>query len=348
MKKNLYLIAFLNLNRVVIRVTLSLLLLAVCVVSIAAFFSDAHAALEYLSHLRPVWCLGVAVLTTLLLAVKCRRMALLGAIVLAVNLVPIAKLYVPTWTRAGSGDEKITLLQLNVWGGRNKHPALAVDAIKFADADIVGISEATSTWLTYLKKCLPEYPYVIAEDRFGGIAVFSKRPLADARIKYYSTIRRPRVQARFSIGDRKVTLLFIHPVTPFHGVDLRNGEFDEVAEDAVKVNEAGEPLIIAGDFNCTPWSAYFDKLARDARVEDTEKGYGVQPTWNAHWKVPIFPIDHCLASADFVTVRRIIGGKIGSDHLPVLTELSLKPRQLSSDPHPHTQSHGLTQTHNHI
>lgn len=330
-KKNpylLYLLALLN----IIRVAVSLVFIVVGVVSIGAFFSDAHAAFEYLSHLRPMWCLAAGILAALLLALKCRRMAALAAVVLAVNLAPIAKLYIPTGARAEDGNARISILQLNVWGGKNRHPELAVAAIKAADADVVGISEVTSLWMPFLKYYLPEYPYVIAEDRFGGIAVFSKLPLKDAQVKYYSKINRPRIQTRFKVGDRMVTLLFIHPVTPFHGVHVRNGEFDVVAADAMKVIDSKEPLILAGDLNCTPWSAYFDKLAREAHVQDTERGYGVQPTWNAFWKVTIFPIDHCLATDDFITVRRTIGERIGSDHLPVMTELSLRSQPLSQEP----------------
>ncbi|MCA9804280.1 MAG: hypothetical protein KC777_20060 [Cyanobacteria bacterium HKST-UBA02] len=45
--------------------------------------------------------------------------------------------------------------------------------------------------------------------------------------------------------------------------------------------------------------------------------------WSVRWPVPLFPIDHLLASPDFSVVERRTLEPVGSDHLPVWVVLSL-------------------------
>jgi endonuclease/exonuclease/phosphatase family metal-dependent hydrolase len=80
-----------------------------------------------------------------------------------------------------------------------------------------------------------------------------------------------------------------------------------------------ENLIIAGDFNCTPWSRPFRTLARQLRPIASPL------SWPA--PLPLVPLDHILIRGDLRVVRSGLwrGPLIrrASDHAPVFAELAL-------------------------
>jgi endonuclease/exonuclease/phosphatase (EEP) superfamily protein YafD len=236
------------------------------------------------------------------------------------NLIPICGLYVPNPQARGlSNSTELKLLAINLWGAKNPHHDQVLKMIREKNPDIIGASEITRTWVKKLQDGLPEYPYQVIERRYGGVAILSKYPLLDSRVDYFPPIKRPRITVHFKVGDKSITMICAHPVTPKEQYAIRNGEFSEIATEA---GSAGTPVIVFGDLNCSPWSYYFGKMLEQGRLNDTERGFGLQPTWNARWYFPWVPIDHCLASNDFVTLERKAGPEVGSDHLPVFVRLA--------------------------
>jgi endonuclease/exonuclease/phosphatase family metal-dependent hydrolase len=81
----------------------------------------------------------------------------------------------------------------------------------------------------------------------------------------------------------------------------------------------GREVIVAGDFNCTQFSAAFRALAGDMR--SATRGARTFPSW-----LPLVPIDHILVRGPLDVVRggRWTQGPVrrASDHLPVFAELS--------------------------
>lgn len=109
-----------------------------------------------------------------------------------------------------------------------------------------------------------------------------------------------------------------HPVTPFRLYDLRNTELNNIANEA---RRSEFPVMIFGDFNCSPWSYYFSRLLSDDGLQDSERGFGLQPSCPS--PIPFIPIDHCVTTTQFVTRERKICESVGPDHLPVLFKLEL-------------------------
>lgn len=212
---------------------------------------------------------------------------------------------------------------MNVWGGKNRNYQRVIELIEESNADLVGLSEITKTWVDRIEPKMSRYPYRIVEPAHGGIALYSRYPLVQKEVRFYKAANRPRIYARVKMNNQVVTVLFVHPVIPIGLFKLRNEDLSIIAKEAA---EAGEPVVVFGDLNCTPWSYYYERLKRDGKLRDTMRGYGVQTTWNAFWFFPIIPIDHCFASEEFRTVKRQTETRIGSDHLPVYVELALEKR----------------------
>jgi endonuclease/exonuclease/phosphatase (EEP) superfamily protein YafD len=127
----------------------------------------------------------------------------------------------------------------------------------------------------------------------------------------------PAIEADLRWNEEEVRLLALHTMQPAGlGVsEIRDRQLAEVTE---WVASGNRPTIVVGDLNATPWSFAFKDLLEDGQLIDSERGFGLQGTWRAHWSAPFrLPIDHVLHTRDFVTVRRELGPVLGSDHLPL-------------------------------
>lgn len=115
-------------------------------------------------------------------------------------------------------------------------------------------------------------------------------------------------------------LLTVHPIPPLSGFSIRNQQLKVVAEERAKW---GKSLIVMGDLNLSQWSYYFQELLNKTNLKDTQMGQGVQLSWPAYSQWIKIPIDHVLISEDWHVLNRRLGPNVGSDHLPVIVDLSI-------------------------
>jgi endonuclease/exonuclease/phosphatase family metal-dependent hydrolase len=149
-----------------------------------------------------------------------------------------------------------------------------------------------------------------------GIATLARLPVIEQRqlaLPYRPHRRRsePRcaLLTRHLWDDVEVDLVNTH---------LSTLPGDRPAQVATIVDQvAGTHLVIAGDFNCTPWSGAFRALRRDLRSATRAR------TWPSRF--PILPLDHILCRG-LAVVRAgawtIGDARVASDHLPVFAELA--------------------------
>ncbi len=295
-------------------------LLLVSALSLAGFFSAQDQACELLSHFRIVWVTLLILVIAWTIMAKQRAIATLAAIILCVNSFDIIRLYLPDNRAPKSANrQQIKILAMNVAGDNNLDYDSVFSLISETKPDIVGISEVNPAWLKKLNEKLIQYPYRVAVSKSDGIALFSRVPIRKSELRYSKLANRPRICASVEVNGRAIALDFAHPLLPVLP-KLRNEELEEIAEEA---RLSPIPIVVFGDLNCTPWSAYFEKLLVSGKLHDTEQGFGPQPTWNAMWFIPLLPIDHCLTSAEFKTEQRKTCPSITSDHLPIFIRLTL-------------------------
>jgi endonuclease/exonuclease/phosphatase family metal-dependent hydrolase len=152
-----------------------------------------------------------------------------------------------------------------------------------------------------------------------GIATLSRLPVTESRqISLPLTPRRAhrRSQPRCALVTRhswdggSLELINTHLSVLFRE---RPGQVAAIAAEM-----AGEALVIAGDFNCTPWSPAYRILARGLRSATR-----FARTWPS--PAPLVPIDHIFyrGRLDVVSAGAWTGGpaRRASDHLPVVAEL---------------------------
>ncbi|MBS1953824.1 MAG: endonuclease/exonuclease/phosphatase family protein [Cyanobacteria bacterium SZAS-4] len=302
------------------------LIVAIGVVSLLGFFGQYLDVAELVSHFRFLYFLATIFLVVPVIFVRNRVIEISWAFLLLLTTLPMVPLLlVVDHSLIPPNIERIKIMQANLWGGKNSNKAAVLDNVHKFDPDILVFSEITGKWETYFGTELSAYKFRQVEPRFGGIAVYSKLPLTATKVIYYGDVHRPRIETFVELNKQKFLLVAAHTFIPKY-MAIRNGELEEIA----KTTAASKvPVVLAGDLNCSPWSYYFAKLERDGDLVDTEPGFGLQCSWptSVLQCIPtatFIPIDHFLISQEFEVLRRAIGTKDGSDHLPVFVELALK------------------------
>jgi endonuclease/exonuclease/phosphatase (EEP) superfamily protein YafD len=117
-------------------------------------------------------------------------------------------------------------------------------------------------------------------------------------------------------------LIAVHASWPL-GAAVSRERAADFAAIAAAARAASLPVVVAGDFNVSPWSPHFEALLRAGTLRDAAAGRGWQPSWPTFLPPFGIQIDHALVSAS-VQVNSFGRGRIqGSDHRPILVDLVL-------------------------
>ncbi|MCP4501446.1 MAG: hypothetical protein GY822_15915 [Deltaproteobacteria bacterium] len=77
------------------------------------------------------------------------------------------------------------------------------------------------------------------------------------------------------------------------------------------------PVVLAGDFNATPWSIVFQNFLDETGLHNAAYARGGGTTWPTFLPLMFrIPIDHILLSKQLVSTSFLVGPEMGSDHLP--------------------------------
>ncbi len=188
------------------------------------------------------------------------------------------------------------------------------------DPDIFVIHEAGHQWQNELATFQDEYPFIQITRETGvhGIVVGSKNPGTFQEIPLGT-----EVGLQFIPEDQSYRLLAVHPYAPVTEAyaEERNEQFADI-ETYVKSSEI--PTLVVGDFNCTPWSPYFQDLLETTGLKDSRLGFGIVPTWHAHNFLFQLPIDFILTTPQIETVFFSSTEKTDSDHLGIFALLHIE------------------------
>ena len=278
--------------------------------------------LDLLSHFR-VQYLGAAVLLLAVYALGKRwGWASLVAGLALLNLGLILPLFFPRQAPEMQSPAYRLFLS-NVLTANPQHER-ARRVIEASDADFVALLEVSQRWLDDLNLDALGYGERVAVPRGDnfGIALYSRYPIADSQILYLSKWGLPAIVARVALGGEMVTLVVVHTVPPKTGMltRVRNAQMAALTDSPARFPH---PWMIAGDFNATSWSPYFGAWLKNAGLQDSRRGFGVQPTWRGLHPLLAVPIDHVLVSDGIRVRNRRVGPDIGSDHLPVILDFSV-------------------------
>ena len=119
----------------------------------------------------------------------------------------------------------------------------------------------------------------------------------------------------------KIISLILDPTVPIKQQSFldRNKQLAAIGEYAPVKN----PLIVVGDFNTTMWSPFYTNMVKTAKLRNARSGFGILPTSPAFLPLAYIPIDHFLVSKEIGVLNIYTGQNVGSDHLPLITDLAI-------------------------
>ena len=184
--------------------------------------------------------------------------------------------------------------------------------------DVVALTEVYGPWASEIAPALAGYEKLedLRPDFFAtGVYVRGK---LDGAIEHVGSDL-PTIVADVVLPRVQFTMVVTHPWPPVNGW-AEDKQYAHLAAVAHRLRELRGPIVLAADLNATPWSRVFRKLAGTSGLCDTRASYdGSYPSDS--WLVRV-PIDHVLVSCDIGVRDRRIGPDIGSDHLPVIVDLT--------------------------
>lgn len=294
---------------------------AVCLLTILGFLGRLWWFFDLTSHFRSQY-LFILILSSLIFLLGKQPAAAVGAAAFAlINLVSVAPLYIYSNPAIDHVPSRRILL-LNVLQ-RNNHYEEVRNLIRSEQPDVLILVETNQKWLDELNEFQSVYPYSHnkpREDNYG-VALFSREPLQEAEIRYFGEAGVPSVVAHLLIDGSPLTVIGTHPPPPKGAMNstFRNLQLDALAD--FTREQSGE-VILCGDLNMSPWSPYFWRLLKKSGLQNSARGFGLQPTWPTDRPFLRVPIDHCLVSAGVTITDRKIGPFVGSDHFPVILDFS--------------------------
>lgn len=248
--------------------------------------------------------------------------ALVGFVIGAVPLLPYVTGEQLSKAIATPHEETFRVMSFNVWF-RNPDMARSAEYIEQSRADAVVLLELTPPQAEMLLPLLPSYPHYYIEPSRMGAAVFSKWPVLEAESVPLAPGGAVAPRMKLDWRGVPVSVLGVHlnwPLGPRNS-EFRNQELNELVRFS---KSQPEPLIVAGDFNLTPWSEYFSDALDRSGLHDAARGFGLARSWPSQFAPAGMRIDHCLISPQWRSVSTRVGPYLGSDHLPIVADLILR------------------------
>lgn len=200
--------------------------------------------------------------------------------------------------------------------------------IQRIDPDIIFLMEVSHKQLGQLSEIVEDYEYKVIDPRIEdsgiGVIFLSKLPVIQKRLTPLSKSGNALIEGIITTDIGRVSFYGVH--FPRQGLN-RNFRMRqrEILAFASLISKDQNPFIIAGDFNATPYSPVFREFLRISRLTDSPSISGdLQLSWPTFFPPLWIPIDHILISPDWRIVKKMRGSYIGSDHYPIIAELSLK------------------------
>jgi endonuclease/exonuclease/phosphatase (EEP) superfamily protein YafD len=278
---------------------------------------------ELTSHFRLQY-LFIAIACTIGFAVfRAWRWLIVSAFVVLLNVVVVAPWYLPPSKAADPQSHNLRVLLANVlYSNRNYDGVLSL--VRQEDPDVIVLQEAIPRWQRAMNALTVSHPFtrITPDGTDNFIACYSRFPIGDAAVSASAVHATFGLVARLNVHGREVSFISIHPPVPVTALEFpeRNAQ---LAATAIVARELPAPKILIGDLNNTFWSPYFSNFVRESGLKVARKGFGVLPTWPTFLPPMMIPIDHCLVSDDIQVVDCRTGSKIGSDHLPLIVDLTL-------------------------
>ena len=317
----------------IVRTALGMALLAAAGATLTGLAAPLYPATDMINHFRPLLLLVAGGLLAVALVLRAGRLAWGCGALTALNgtllVLPLLWAAEPAerstagQALAAGGTRDLKLVTFNM-GFRNA--AAAVRFLREEDPDIAVLQEVGHRQAAALRTGLGDrYPHMLlCLQHHCDAAILAKRSWVASGHEAWSAERPELVWVQFDDQDYgRLKLVGVHLALPFRAETQTN----HVARLTALRSGVDGPLIMAGDFNMTPWSYRQQRLLAATGLRRHATFLRSWPTDGQYrLPVPAFLIDHVLTTPDIKSVSIRIGRPSNSDHLPVVAVVRVPKR----------------------
>ena len=267
-----------------------------------------------------------ALATTILLGlgfllIRRRRWATAAAAVMVLLLIVVWPQWFPPRGQAEPGAPVIRLYSANLYY-RNDDAAAIRRSIVAADPDIIVLVELARSPAIDLDRILAGYPHRVISERLDDVRGLSRSLIAS---RYPLTEVPDRADglhdvtavAQTPLG--RLNLIGVHLTRPWP-FQYQWGQINQTSALAAVRADLTGPVVVAGDFNSI-------SSARIGRQVQREAGLVPAPGFPGTWPAALpsafgMTIDQVYRTPDLALISRKLGRPTGSDHRPVVTEIT--------------------------
>lgn len=197
--------------------------------------------------------------------------------------------------------------------------------------DVIFLQEARISHSDAVKEIMDLYPFQIHEPRQNafGMVLFSRHKIRDFEVVDTIRYRLNNFYIRATLeieGEIEVVVYTMHPPPPIipAAAMQRNEDIKNLSK--AIANDTSENIIVAGDWNITPYSPHFKNFIRTTQMKNEYSSLLPVPTWPSFFPETLFqvPIDHILHKGDLELIEKRRGPHLGSDHYSLIATYALK------------------------
>lgn len=305
-----------------IETLLQLILLGPLMLGLLALSGIGHRWVDVLFQFTAPVLVLTALLTAALVGARMWMATLLGMAAIVALALAVAPQWFPASTAPRPGAPVVRLYSANLQALNTDIDSIRA-SIFAAQPDVVALIEVGDAPAARLSQILEDYPYRIVSPRIDRPSGAARSVIAS---RWPLTVIRDRPDGLHAVGATVRTplgplnVVGVHLTRPWPFQEQWGQISEAMALDAV-VSDLTGPVVVAGDFN----SVSSARIGRQVR-----RGLGLVPapgfpgTWPSNVpSVFAVTIDQVYRSRDLAFVSRRLGRPTGSDHRPVVTEITL-------------------------
>jgi endonuclease/exonuclease/phosphatase (EEP) superfamily protein YafD len=279
-----------------------------------------------IAHFRPH--LASASLACLLISAIARRPVAFAAsvVLLAVHGAPLLP-YLGIASEAQALPlANLRVLTLNMHS-ESTDPAALRRLIEAEHPDLVALTEMPNDLDALVSEIavLPRYRTGRMTASPFAVALFSRWPITRSQVERGPDQPWPVLAA--DVCDTEVwqgclRVIALHSARPF-GVGAGQQKLQLTVAARLAASAPDHHVVLMGDLNLTPWAPRFSELLTSGDLTDTGRRRGLWATWLCRLPFIGLFLDHVLVSPDIQAQNNRLGPDVGSDHLPVIADLSV-------------------------
>jgi endonuclease/exonuclease/phosphatase (EEP) superfamily protein YafD len=190
--------------------------------------------------------------------------------------------------------------------------------------------EVDEWWTESLKDALrSRYAYNICYPLSNeyGLALFSRLELIEPEVRFILDDAIPSIRTKVRLRSGALVSVYgVHPRPPAIQQDSTERDV-ELLRVGLEIKACQKPAIVLGDLNDVAWSPTTLNLMRAGDLLDPRRGRGSYNTYPANWPGLRYPLDYVFSTRHFNIRGMRVLPDFGSDHLPLIAELTLEPNR---------------------